>query len=262
MVHPDDVWYSSFTMDDTHTIFVRPPVWAILTAVLLGGLFFTWGKSIESRDHTPTVISVSGEGKAYAAPDIGEVTLGVQTGRQGSAKEAMRILTERMNAVMDAVKAQGVAEKDIKTEQLSLNPAYDWKEGTQIARGFEASQMLRVKVRDLDKVSEVLTAATNAGANQSGGVSFTIDKPEAIRAQARQEAIAQAQEKAVTLAKQLRMKLGRIRSFDEGGGGRPPMPMMMAKGLGGAMDMAEESLPVPAGEQEVLVNVNLVYELK
>lgn len=248
-------------MTDSQTLNIRPPLWLpIIVAVIVGGAF-VWGKTIESSDRTPTMIAVSGEGRSFVVPDIAELSLGVQTGRQPTAKQAKAVLDEKMRAVFEAVKDAGVAEKDIRTESLALNPAYDWEDGRQIARGFEASQSLRVKVRDLDDVSDVLGAATQAGANQAGGVQFTVDDPEKARAEARQEAIEQAQEKAVVLAAQLGMRLGRVRSYNEGGGMPPPMPLM-ARGMMAEDAVMEKSGPIPAGEQEVRVEVTLSYELE
>lgn len=244
----------------TSDIRIHPPVWALLIAVLLGGGFYVWGKTVETRDHTPTTISVSGEGKMSAAPDIAELDFGVQAEKQPTAKQAMQMLSKQMTAVLEAVKKAGVEEKDIATEQLSLNPAYDWQNGTQTLRGYAASQTLRVKVRDLDKTSDVLGAATAAGANQAGGVQFTMDDPEASRAQARAKAIAQSQEKAKTLAAQLGMTLGKVKSFSESGGASPPMLLRAMEMKSAAV--APSAPPIPAGEQETTVNVNLTYELE
>lgn len=254
-------------MDDTRTLRIRPPAWApviVLLAVVIGGGFYVYGKKVEVREATSAVISVSGEGKAAAAPDIAELSFGVTVQRQPTAKGAMDLLGQGMQSVVDAVKKAGVEEKDIRTEGLSLNPAYDWNEGRQIMRGFDASQSLRVKVRNLESVSNVLAAATNAGANQVGGVNFIVDDPEKARATARQEAIEQAQGKAATLAAQLGMKLGKLKNFSEGGGAVPPIfyareAMAMDKGMGGG---GVEPTPLPAGEQEVTVQVTLTYELR
>lgn len=210
----------------------------------------------------PATISVNGEGEVSAVPDIASLSFGVQTGRQKTAQAAMEQLSTKMNAVIDAIKDEGIEEKDIRTQSLSLHPSYDWEEGKRIDRGFEANQNLRVKVRDLEKIGTVLTAATSAGANQAGGVSFTIDDPDELRAQARAEAIADAEEKAHVLAKDLGVALGKLKGFHEGGGYAPaPMyerAMSMDAGYGGGI---EESIPVPAGEQEVRVNVSLTYEV-
>ncbi len=251
-------------MDDTRTLQLQPPAWApaiLLLAVIIGGGFFVYGKKVETKDVAPTLISVSGEGKSTAAPDIAELSFGIQVQRQPTAKGAMDQLGKGMTSVFEAVKKAGVDEKDIKTESLALNPAYDWNEGKQIMRGFDASQSLRVKVRDLDKVSDILAAATNAGANQAGGVQFTVDDPEKARAEARQEAIEQAQAKAVVLAKQLGMKLGKMKNFSEGGGYVPPImysrdAMAMEKSAG------VTPTPLPMGEEDVNVQVTLTYELR
>lgn len=252
-------------MDDARTVTLRPPNWmplVLIAAVVIGGAFYVGGKKIESRDHTPTMISVSGEGKSAVAPDIAQLSFGVMVQRAPTAKVAMETLAKDMKAVFEAVKKAGVEEKDITTEQLSLNPSYDWTDGKQVARGYDATQSLRVKVRDLDKTSDVLGAATAAGANQAGGVQFTVDDPEQARAEARQEAIEQAQAKAEVLAKQLGMKLGTLKSFSEGGGATPPMYYGRAVAGMAEAQAADMATPLPAGEQDVNVTVTLTYELR
>lgn len=248
---------------DNQTITLRPPVRALIAAVLLGGLFFLGGKWIETRnDPRRAAISVSGDGRVFVAPDIAEISVGVQTGRQPTAAKAMEKLKTSMDALIAAVEKAGVAKKDIRTENFWLNPVYDYRDGQQVPRGFEANQSVRVKVRDLDKVSDVLGAATAAGANQAGSVNFTVDDPEAKRAEAREEAITEAKEKAEVLANQLGVRLTKIVSFSEGEGGVPPVYMERAAyGMGGGADMAQ-SVPLPPGEQEVTVNVSITYEVE
>jgi uncharacterized protein YggE len=237
----------------------------LLLAVALGGFFYVAGKHLEVKNQgrVPAMISVSGEGKASVAPDIAELNFGVTVQRKSTAKAAMDELAKTMNAVLDAVKATGIPEKDISTASLSLMPAYDWADGKQIARGYDASQSLQVKVRDLDKTSDVLAAATNAGANNAGGVNFVVDDPATTQAGAREKAIAQAKEKAEKLAKQLGMSLGKLQSFSEGGSGYyPPMPYA-ARDMAAGMVANEAMAPsLPAGEQDVRVQVQLTYELR
>lgn len=251
-------------MDDARVLQLRPPCWApfvLIFSVIVGGTFYVGGKYLETQDHNPAIITVNGEGKSAAMPDVAALSFGATIQRQENAKTAMDKLARLMEGVLEAVRKAGVEDKDINTEQLSLNPAYDWKDGQQIARGYDASQSLRVKVRKLDLVSGVLAAATNAGANQAGGVNFVVDDPEKARTDARQRAIAQAQEKAGVLAAQLGMRLGKLKSFSEGGG---YVPSYMPYVRGGAMMMDEkaEAPPIPAGEQEVNVQVSLTYEVK
>jgi uncharacterized protein len=250
-------------MADSQTIFVRPPVWALITAVVLGGAFYLAGKHVETRDREIPQITVSGEGKASVAPDIAALSFGVATGRQRTAAEAMTKLKSSMDAVLAAVRKENIDAKDIKNEQFSLNPTYDWSSGRQTIIGYEASQSLRVKVRDLDNVSDVLGAATAAGANQAGGVEFTVDDPEKTRSVARAEAIAQAKAKAEQLADDLGMSLGEIRSFNENGGGyNPPMYMRSGVSAGAEMDAQKQAVEIPAGEQEMTVQVSITYELR
>ncbi|MBI3336981.1 SIMPL domain-containing protein [Candidatus Peregrinibacteria bacterium] len=248
-------------MDD-HRIFLRPPLWLpIFVALVVGGAYIG-GKVVETRDREKTLISVSGEGRIFSSPDIAELSFGVQTGRVQTAKVAMDKLRKDMDAIFQSVKGLQVEEKDIRTEHFSLNPVYDWTEQGQIFRGFEASQSFRVKVRDLDQVDEVLTAALDAGANQAGNVQFTIDDPEGLRAQARAQAIKEAEAKANVLAESLGKRLGKLKGFSEGGGYGGPVPMMMmrAEGMGKGGGMPD--LPFPTGEEEINVQVTLTYELR
>lgn len=216
---------------------------------------------METRDRERLVISVSGEGRVFAAPDIAELSFGIQTGRMETTKTAMEKLRTSMDAIFRSVKDHGVEEKDIRTEHFSLSPVYDWTEKGQIFRGFEASQSFRVKVHDLDQVDDVLTAATDAGANQAGTVQFTIDDPEAQRAEAREEAIREAKEKAKVLAVNLGKRLGKLKSFSEGTSGWV-QPMMLMRADKADTGGAVPDLPLPAGEQEVNVKVTLTYELR
>ncbi len=237
---------------------------AMILAVLLGGGFYIYGKHL---DRTPTAvapgtITVSGEGTIQISPDIAELSFGVTTGVQTTAKIASDKVATDMQKILTAVKAAGVLEKDITTESFQLNPSYDWTDGRQRLRGYEATQSLRVKVRDLPKVGDVLTAATDNGANQAGGVQFTLDNPEGKKDEARTEAITNAKKKAEALATQLGQTLGDVQSFSENGGGWYPQPMMardQAYGVGGG---AEVKAVLPSGEQDLTVTVTITYELQ
>lgn len=242
-------------------IHLRPPLWLppLVAIIVMGG--YVLGKFVETRT-PPATIAVTGEGKVYAVPDIAELSFGVQTGRQATAQAAMEKLQRDMNAIFEAVKTKGVEEKDIRTESLWLNPAFDWENGKQIPRGFEANQSFRVKIRDLGKIGEVLSAATAAGANQAGGVSFTIDDPEKLRAEAREKAIIQAKEKATALTAQLGVTLSKLKGFNEGFGGLPPPIYARGMAMDAGMGAGGEALPVPSGEQEVTVSVTLEYEVR
>ena len=251
-------------MEDQN-IRIRPPLWLpILVALIAGGSYIA-GKTVETRHTDRVTVSVQGEGKVSAVPDIATLSFGVETGRQKTADAAMLALTKKMTAILEAVSAAGVEEKDVRNQRLSLNPAYDWEEGKRVDRGFEATQSLVVKIRDLTKISEVLDVAVKAGANQAGSVGFTIDDPDELRAQARDEAIKDAESKAVILADQLGVTLGEFRGYWEDTGSARPMPMMeksMAYGMGGGSEDAVMAPPIPAGEQEIVVRVNVTFSVK
>lgn len=255
---------------DTFTPGGRSHVWVPLAAVTIGGLFFVFGSAahgdtkaeytLRSGD-TAAQITVTGEGKVTVSPDLAELSFGVTTGRVATAKQALAKLSTSMNAVVDAVKKLGIDEKDIVTAQLSMNPVYDYTQNGQIPRGFEASQTLSVKVRDLDKIGDVLGAATQAGANNAGGVNFTIDNPDDLKTQARSIAIKKAQAHAKLLADQLGVKLGKVHSFMENGGGYSP-PIMMREGYAAGVASDAKALPVPSGQQDILSNVTLTYDIE
>jgi len=247
---------------DEHTITVRPPVWALLLAVTIAGGFYIAGKHIETDPEEEATITISGEGKVMAVPDVAEVSFGVQTGPQKTVQVAMEKLKKGMQGVIDAMEKQGVEEKDIRTEYFNAGPVYDWSDGEQKLRGYEASQSVRVKVRDLDKLGMIVSAATTEGANQAGGVNFTVDEPEALREEARAKAIEDAKRKAVSLADQLNESLGELKAYSEGGWGGPPILYKESYARGAvAGDAAMAPTPLPPGEEEIVVNVTLTYEL-
>lgn len=236
---------------------------AALVAALILGISYVAGQYMRTQDFAKPVISVQGMGKVSAVPDIALLNFGVQTSRVRTAQEAMQMLGDQMNGMVEAVKALGIEPKDITTQNLWMNPSYDYYDGRRVDSGFEASQNLQVKVRDLAKLTAVLDAAVSKGANQVGGVSFTIDDPDALQKQARDEAIADAKKNAAELAANLGMVLGRFKGYGEGGMG-PIMPMpsyakmdMMEMGVGGG-----GGTPLPSGEQEIVVSVSLMYELR
>jgi uncharacterized protein len=245
-------------------IYLKPPVWLPIAVALVAGSLYVTGKYVETRHINQFTISIQGRGEVSAVPDIATLNFGVQTGRQKTADRAMTMLTEKMTAVMEALDAVGIEEKDIRTQHLSLNPSYDWNDGRRVDEGFEANQSLVVKVRDLEKISAVLDAAVKSGANQAGSVSFTIDDPENLKAEARAKAIANAQEKAELLADDLGVTLGKMQGFweEQGGYGQPMMMRAESMDMKGGMGGGGMAPPLPAGEQEVVVTVNLTYQLR
>lgn len=206
--------------------------------------------------------SVEGTGRVFAAPNIAEITLGVRTEKKLTAEAATKENVEKMNRVIDAIKKAGVEEKDIKTIDYSLYPNYNYTQDRgQELTGWNLSQSVRVKIRALDKIGDVIAKATAAGANQTDSVSFTIDDEDELKKQARAEAIEKAKAKAEELSKVAGIKLGKVINVYENANPYPPTPYYYAKeGIGGGGDIPAPS--IQPGQNEIVVNVTLVYKVK
>jgi len=205
-----------------------------------------------------TLLSVSAQAEARRVPDVATISAGVVT-QAVDANAAMRANATQMDKVMGAIKAAGIAERDIQTSGLSLNPQYKYVENQNpTIIGYQASNNVNLKVRDIGKLGKVLDALVASGANQVNGPGFEIDQPEPAYDEARRSALENAQARATMYAKTLGMRVRRIVSISEGGGFRPPGPMpimAMAK----SMDRVETA--VSPGETTLSVNLDVVFEL-
>ncbi|PIQ91739.1 MAG: hypothetical protein COV70_02180 [Parcubacteria group bacterium CG11_big_fil_rev_8_21_14_0_20_39_22] len=213
-------------------------------------------------------ISVSGEGEVFAVPDVGTFTFSV-TVEADTANEAQATAAERTDSIMSFLTDQGIEEKDIKTVGYNVYPRYEYyeralsyptPEGQRQLVGFEASQSIQVKVRELENVGTLLSGIGERGATNISGLSFTVDDETDIIAEARAKAIADAKEKAKALAQDLGVRLGEIVSFSEGGNYPVMYAQQEAYGMGG--DAAVKNFAVPAGENKFVSNVNIVYEIR
>ncbi len=241
-------------------------------ALVLGILFvlflsiiawlFTEMRSLPFVGRAPSpvhTIAVTGEGKIVAVPNIASISLGVDS-QKTTEQEAVADATTKMNALVTQLKALGIKDEDLKTEQYTVYPRYDYPNGKQVASGYEAQQQLTAKVRDASKLPQVLKIASDVGANQIGDLQHTIDDPEPLRAEARLKAIANAQQKAGALAQAVGVQLGRVVSFDESSPETSPQPIPYAQafGVGGGGTPAPD---VQAGSQDVISDVTLTYEI-
>jgi len=220
---------------------------------------------------TGNVITVEGEGKATAIPNIATISFTV-TGDAKTASQAQDDATKKINVALAVLKEKGINEKDVKTTSYSVNPKYSYPQpcynapcvyDEQRVIGYQVNQTTEVKVRDTAKVGDVLSALGDAGISQLYGPNFTVEDSDAVRAEARKEAIEKAEAKAKVLAKDLGVHLVRVVSFYENQGGFP-VPYYSARAdaaMGGAME-AKVSPSVPAGENEIVVNVSITYEIR
>lgn len=205
-----------------------------------------------------TLLSVSAGAEARRVPDVATISAGVVT-QAVDANAAMRANATQMDKVMGAIKAAGIAERDIQTSGLSLNPQYKYVENQNpTIIGYQASNNVNLKVRDIGKLGKVLDALVASGANQVNGPGFEIDQPEPAYDEARRGALEKAQARATMYAKTLGMRVRRIVNISEGGGFRPPVPMPMVA-MAKSMDRVETA--VSPGETTLSVNLDVVFEL-
>jgi len=226
--------------------------------VILGGSYIA-GKFIETRDRPQMSVTGIGETKVAVEPDVAQITLGVQTGRQTTAPKAMEVLKASMDDTLAALRKAGIEDKDIQTSNLSLYPASDWVDGEQVPKGYEASQNVTVTVREIANVGSIISTATEAGVNQVSNVQFMVEDVAALRSQSRAEALARAREEAKKLAAELSRPLGDLIGFSED---ISPYTMTSYGKGGGYGGGGGEEMPVPAGQQEYTVRVYLTYRLR
>jgi len=206
-----------------------------------------------------TLLSVSAQAESKRVPDVATMSTGVVT-QAADANTAMRQNAMQMAKVVAAIKAAGVAERDIQTSGISLNPQYRYAENQPPAiTGYQASNTVNIKVRDITELGKVLDSLVAQGANQVNGPSFEVDKPDEAYDEARLAALKKAESRARTYADAIGMRVRRIVSISEGGGFQPPMPMMRMQ----AMDSmaANKETSVSPGETTLSASLDVVFEL-
>ncbi|WP_119718637.1 SIMPL domain-containing protein [Cognatilysobacter tabacisoli] len=205
-----------------------------------------------------TLLSVSSQAEARRVPDIATVSAGVVT-QAADANAAMRANAEQMAKVVAAIKAAGIADRDVQTSGVNLNPQYRYAENQPPAiTGYQASNNVNVLVRDVAKLGKILDALVATGANQVNGPSFDVEDKESAYDEARKLALDKAQQRAAMYAKSLGMQVRRIVSISEGGGFAPPRPMAVMS-MSRAEKMADTS--ISPGENTLSVNLDVVFEL-
>lgn len=217
-------------------------------------------------------ITVTGKGESVAIPDIATVSWGVtESGK--TVEEAQTKATEKSNKALEVVRMNGIEDKDIKTLSYSINPKYEYDSGVcnefrctpgkSTLVGYEVSQTVEVKIRDLKIAGKLFESIGSVGVDNVNGLNFSVDDIETVKADARSKAIADAKAKADKLSDELGVKIVRIISFydmsDE------PYPyayggdMMEGKGVMTGASVAPE---IPQGEQTYQARVSITYEIR
>ncbi len=214
---------------------------------------------VESNGEGMTGITVTGEGKVTAAPDVALLTLGVSSLRPTVA-EAREQAAAALTAMINSITANGVEDDDLQTQQLSIQPEYDYRNNETILRGFRVSNTVTAKIRNIDNTTKVVDDAVTAGGDdtQIQSISFTIDDPKQLQEQAREEAVEDARAKAQTLAGASGIDLGEPITIVEGGGFQPPIPYDESFARGAA-DAAQEATPIEPGELDVFIHITVTW---
>jgi len=223
----------------------------MISTLLMGPVGAVWADTA-----APGLITVTGDGVVDAAPDLAVLSMGVTT-TADTATEAMAHNTAALAMVLERLKAAGIAERDLQTSNLSLNPnwtGYDSSVPPKIT-GYTAVNQLTVRIRALDSLGVVLDAAITDGANTVNGLGFALSDPRPAMDKARVAAVADARAKATLLVQAAGVGLGRIVSITEGGGYSQPGPVFKAQ-------MAEAApVPIAGGEVSTNAQVTVVFEI-
>ncbi len=254
-------------------------IFLIIAMTVIGSLSILRERLVRNDSEKFTV---SSEGKISAKPDVANISFSVVTDTQKDVQTAVQNGAEKMNEVMAAIKKLGVDEKDIKTTAYNLNPSYEYvksdpiikvddkeyqrpndNSGKSIIVGYTLNQSIDVKIKNLEKIGEIIKEAAAKGANQSGGIGFTIDDQDKIKTEARTLAIKKAEDKAAKIASDSGLKIGKLVNVSEYGN-EPYFRNDFAYASAKTMDSAPSAaIPdIQSGQMEVIVNVTLTYEVK
>lgn len=227
---------------------------------MLASLTPVWGQS-DVKPEERRFVMTQGQGEVSVKPDVARVQVGVRTEAK-EVTEAVQANATRMDAVLKAIRAAGVEEKDISTVSYSISPLYEAPKPNVATepkqRGYQVYNAVRITVRKIGDAGKVLDAATQAGANVAQGISFDLSKEqrEKAYAEALTLAVTDARQNAVAIAKAARVTVLTLHSITEQGGGFPQPMAAFAEARGGAI-----YTPVVAGQMTVTASVSVRYVL-
>jgi uncharacterized protein YggE len=208
---------------------------------------------------TGTRLDINATGEVTRVPDVAVISAGVVT-RAATAGSAIQDNSARMERVIAALKAAGVADRDVQTSSINLNPEYRYGENQPPKLvGYSVSNTVSIRFRDIRNSGKILDALVTEGANQINGPTLTIDKPESALDEARMNAIANGKARAELYARTLGKRVARVVSVSESASSYPvppPMPVMME-----ARAQAADTKIVP-GDQKLQVSVAMVFDLQ
>jgi hypothetical protein len=220
------------------------------------------------------VISFDGKGEVSAVPDLATISFTLMDDEK-EMKTAQDKVTAKEAAVLSFLSKSGIDKKDIKTEAYNSYPKYDYGQPCVYSStmgivrpcvanspkiiGYEVSENISVKIRDIAKAGEVLKGIGSIGVSDLSGPNFSIEDEDKLKEQARKMAIRDAKEKAEALARDLGVKLVRVVNFSENGS---YFPMMYGKGMAVADSAPAPAPELPTGENKITSNVTITYEIR
>ncbi|GMX58451.1 MAG: hypothetical protein MCSN_1050 [Candidatus Microsyncoccus archaeolyticus] len=243
----------------------------IFVVVLIGYYSAATTEKMKQADYIGkdnNVIAVSKKGTVYAVPDLVKVSFSIIT-EEKKVGEALKGNSEKSSAVIETLKSQGVGESDIKTTYFNVYPLYEWRKvdssdiystGTRVLVGYEARQTIEVKIRDTQKVSDIIEACVGAGANEVSDLNFVIENEDSFKTQARTKAIIDAKNEASQIAQTLGVKLGDIVSFTEST--YVPYDYYLKTASSSAAGLGSSESSIATGENKIEVTVNISFEIK
>lgn len=253
------------TFYESASLFLLMGTVFIIVLIILG---ITSMKSMRNNGQSSNTITVTGEGEVFAVPDIATISATLQA-EESDVTLAQASVSEQAKAIVVALSSLKISNEDIQTSGYSSNPRYEYQgtdgEATRVLVGYEVSQTLTIKVRNILDAGKVLGILGKIDVEYINGPYFEIDEPDMLQAEARSIAIANAEEKAHALAQDLGVRLGKLVSFSEGG--NYPVPMYAEVGImmKAVSDSVEESLPdpeIPTGENQINSSVTITYKIK
>jgi uncharacterized protein YggE len=272
---------------------------AVLVLLIILSLYFAVRFLAESKSYSmmgsigSNVITLSGHGEVSAVPDIANVYFTISKDAK-TAKEASDGVAVIEEKALNFLKSKSIAEKDIKTENASVYPKYEYRQavcpaippipmmdagregvsvspsspayycpgGKQVLTGYTASESITVKIRKVDDAGSIMQGLTTTGVSNLNGPNFTIDNEDTLKAEARKKAIDDAKEKAKVLAGDLGVKLGRIANFSEGGGYGGPIYYAKDAMVENSAGAVPAPAILPKGENTISSDVTITYEIR
>lgn len=212
--------------------------------------------TIGRADRSERLITLDAQGKVSVKPDVAVTTMGMIS-EAPTVAEAQKKNTDVMNALIEKVKGLGVEPKDVQTTSYNVYPQYSYKDNDQVLKGYQVSQNVTVKIRNLDVANKILALAGEVGANNVNGLTFTVDDRDQFKDQARKQAMDKVFQKAQALSKDLGVRIVEVVNYSEYEADASGAAYK-ADGMGG-LGAAPST---EAGNTDVIVNVNVTYEIR